>query len=162
MLGLIVLSAFCLGIGLTALSARMGYLPGTAQWKYRHEPASLEAHQALDTLMGHMYNIRDGVKDKSHMAAAAADEAKAKILKSMASAGAEGAAKLYSAKESVKDGYESTKDSANSLGEKISEKFGDLKDSLMGKVHETVHPKETGLKGAIHNAENKIKDMLHL
>jgi len=110
MVGLLVLSSFCLGIGLTAMMGRMGYGPGGNLIRIENrDPTAIEAHQALDTLLSHVYSAKSSVSG--------ATEKLSKLE----------AAKL--AAEALKKGHD-LRDSAGDTIDGLGSKLSGLKDNV--------------------------------
>jgi len=144
MTALLLLSAFCLGIGTTAIAGRMGYfVPSTGH--FTRDRTSIEAHAALDTLLGHMHGLKRGVNDKVDGASDRISAARELLINVMAS--------------KAKDWKESLRDTASDLGDRLT----NLKDS----ASETAsHLKERALhkgeaaKQEAHGWTGDLKDRI--
>lgn len=186
MTALLILSAFLLGVGCTAMAGRMGFfVPSTGH--FTRDRTAIEAHAALDTLLGNMYHAKGKLNEKYldtadslHMARETLINimaAKAGSWKDSLSEGAshlkekagETAAHLRDIASDAADRVRGVKpeptladkirDSVHDARDAINDKYYEVKGKVMGKEKEI---EENPIKSTLHKAENKIKDILHM
>jgi hypothetical protein len=183
---LIILSAFLLGVGCTAMAGRMGYfVPSTGH--FTRDKTAVEAHAALDTLLRNMYHAKGKLNDKFHDTADSLHLARETLINIMA-------AKAGSWKDSLQEGAEHLKDKTYETAAHLREMANEAADRVRGvkpeptisdKIRDTIHDardavndqyynikgkvlgkekeiEEGTIKSTLHKAENKIKDMLHM
>jgi len=200
--GLLLLSAFCLGIAVTAAAGRMGYfVPSTGH--FTRDKTAIEAHAALDTLLRNMHSAKgklntkykdtadslhlaretlinvmaakmgswsdtaDHLKDKAGELKDKAGELKDRAYEKLHDSAGNLKDKLHDAADTIKNlGHkpeptmaDKIRDAIHDARDAVNEQYYNVKGKVLGKEKEI---EESKIKSTLHEAENKIKDMLHM
>jgi len=181
MTALLLISAFCLGVGVTAVAGRMGYfVPSTGH--FTRDKTAIEAHAALDTLLRNMNSAKGTLKgkyadtaDQLHLAR----ETLINVMAAKASGWKEGLSetaenirnKAYETADGIKEKVQNLynkpeptmgdkiRDAVHDARDAVNEQYYNVKGKVLGKEKEV---EESKIKSTLHQAENKIKDMLHM
>lgn len=163
---LLLLSAFALGIGVTAMAGRMGYFaPSTGH--FTRDRTYVEAHAALDTLLGNYHDMKDkagNVKDamKWKVAKESWDNARERLIDVMAHKAKDWSwsAMKTGAAAKMAGLVDSAMDTKANLGDKISAKYhelkGDVEPTLGEKIEGHFHDARDALNDAYYKAKGKV------
>lgn len=164
-IGLVILTAFCIGL---ALPLAFNHFSPAAKFTREHS----EAHAALDQVLSKYYDVKSTANSYT-------DGAKGKVAGAIKDVGLD-ALKVQAAKKmgetilSAKAGRDAASESASNLGSRMSDYATAALDSVMGAkdslaqsaqdlTDKVLHrqPKETGIKGKIHEAKDALGNLLH-